>query len=126
MEASKLTFTFIFIAMGFVTSNCEDQSAASYEEVQLIDNCSINLKRIETFNNALGTVTATHLKINPFIIEGVLNRGNRRGPLAYCNLPAELEIDGLEIMFSGFLYEVPPTIQIIGYPFEFTQTWVVK
>jgi len=121
MKASTLMYSmFILAAMGFTAASCEDQSP-EYEEVQLTDSCSLNLKRVETFNNVFGTITSTGDKMNPFVIEGNADSGwSASGPLLPCNLPAELEVDGLKIMFSGYLYEDPP-YSVIGIPFEFTQ-----
>ncbi len=113
---------FILVTMGFTAASCEDQSP-EYEEVQLTDSCSLNLKKEETFTNVLGTVTQTASTIGtPFKISGGPDSGwYASGSLMPCNLPAELEVDGLKIMFSGYLYEDIPGTDTFGPPFEFTQ-----
>jgi len=38
-----------------------------------------------------------------------------------CNLPEDYKVDGLEVVFSGFLFEIPDDVDICSYAFQLTK-----
>lgn len=112
---------YFILLLFLVSSNCdEDNVDSDYEEIMLEDGCNINLTKVGTFSNVSGILMSTGSQIDPFVIEGAPDV-TKLGPLLPCNLPPGIGSDGLEIRFSGQLYEDVPHSSYYGIFFELTQ-----
>jgi hypothetical protein len=79
---------------------------------------------VATINNANGTIVEPGTGICPTVYtiqpnEGV--KGSSTGYLFPCNISEEFKVDGLKIVFSGYVYEIFDTEDVCADSFEITE-----
>tara|TARA_R110002033_G_scaffold161303_2_gene197778 strand:- start:1082 stop:1450 length:369 start_codon:yes stop_codon:yes gene_type:complete len=80
-----------------------------------------NRKVIATFINAKGKIIGPGDQTCPTIFTLEDESGKYTLPFSPCNLAEEFKEDGLEVNFSGYLFETFEVEDICAFPFELTQ-----
>lgn len=84
---------------------------------------------VATINNANGTIVEPGPGICPNLYtiqpnEGV--KGSLTGYLFPCNISEEFNVDGLKIVFSGYVYEIFDTEDVCADFFEITEIQLIN
>ncbi len=112
LKFSMKTLILLLITNLFVTS-CSDDDPQ--------DGCyqDDNRKIVATIENVIGTIIES--ESCDFVIDPEENLANNPvGLLSPCNLAEEFQLDGREVMFSGYIYESFENENICADFFEIT------
>lgn len=114
--------------MVFLFSGCEEQELGVEPKADLtiedLGECKVGYgfggTIAEEWNDKRGVIKAPDEFCPVYTIVGVPGLLEAED-LFPCNLPEQYKIDGLQISFSGYLFEIPPNVDICSYAFQITE-----
>lgn len=116
----KNTVTLALMFLFLVACQAEDSIKRIKGDLELCQNIDSNRKIVAEFQEAEGTILAPG-DCPVFTITGGPEHEERKVTLlAPCNLPADFQVENIQVVFSGYLYETFDTEDICAQIFELT------